>query len=134
VASAGAKVYLTALKYHEVITKGVAVLEAVFATPQDLKEKLGYDPGSISGTSHAGSPDQIQSATGVNGHIAILAASHALSAAVGWAKKKLGLAEDAGDLEQLAEAIAAMLAAVAEEFGLAQPPDAAAILERLRAL
>lgn len=134
VVSAGAKVYLTALKYHEVITKGVAILEAVFDTPQDMKEKLGYDPSTTSATSHAGSPDQIKAATGISGHIAILAASHALAAAVTWAKKKLGLAEGAGDLEQLAEAVAAMLAGVAEEFGLATPPDAGAILERLRAL
>lgn len=134
VVKVGARIYLFGLKHHDAITKGVAVLEAVFDTPQDMKEKLGYDPTMTSGTSHAGSSDSVKSSLGVSGHIVILAASHALAKAVGWLKKQLGAAEATGDLDALAEVIAGMLGIVAEEFGLAKPPDGPAVAAKLREL
>jgi hypothetical protein len=134
VVKAGARIYLFALGHHDTIVKGVAVLEAVFDTPQDLKEKLGYDPSTSAGTSHAAAHDSIKSATGISGHIVILAASHAMAKAVGWLKKQLGASEAAGDLDALAEVIAGMLAIAAEEFGLATPPDGPAVAAKLREL
>lgn len=136
--TAAAKVYARLVQATPAILKVIDLAGAVIDTPEDMK-RWGYNP-TTTGPTATGAQGQhgdwFHAHFGVSTHLAATLATAVLSKALVAAKRKLGLAEgEAGDaFDAAGELLAAVLKDLAGEYGLATPPDAAAIAARLRAL
>jgi len=133
--TAAAKAHIALTKLTPAMLKATSVMEGIFDTPDDMKSKFGYNPSSL-GTHHD-MADPVKSATGVSAHLAGQIAAHVLARGLVYVKQRLAGARhesDGGDVyDALGAVVHEAVAAVAAEFGLAAPPEAAGVAARLRA-
>jgi hypothetical protein len=140
------KVKRAARAVHEKLvlaTPAFLKLQGLFERLENLDDlrTLGYQP-VLSGVAGHGTPDALREATGVGGTLGARLAAHVLARVVSWMRKGLtadeavGKAlEEAGDpLAECGALIADALKLLAEEFGLGDTPDAAAVADALGAM
>jgi hypothetical protein len=101
------------------------LLGGVLDTPDDLKNKFGYNPSISSGHGSA-IQDPVREQLGISTHLAATIATHVLSAGIAFARKKLAGKTSESAPAGLAELLAELFGILADEFGL-EKPDAAAI-------
>ena len=104
-------------------------------TPEDMK-RIGYNPATA-GTQQNATGNVLQDAgVPLTPYQFVNLCTTVLPGVVSWVKGKVGggSATESDDIDALAELLHGLLAGLAEEFGFAAPPDAAAIAANLRAL
>jgi len=104
-------------------------------TPEDL-QKIGYNPATAGADAQkTGNPLQ-DAGIPLTPYQFVNLCTTVLPGVVSWVKGKLGggSAAESDDIDALAELLHDLLASLAEEFGFAAPPDAAAIASNLRGL
>lgn len=112
----------------------IAAAGMLIDTPDDLK-KLGYNPATAGSDSQRVADPLKDSGIPLTTYQAVNLVTTVLPAAIAWVKGKIkGGQSESDDLEALAELLHQMFAAIAEEFGLTAPPDAATIANNLRSL
>lgn len=124
-----AKVHLKLTAATPAVMKAMSLLDGVLTTGDDLK-KFGYEPMGVAG--QHGSADALKNATGISAQVATTIASHVLSRAAVWAKKKLTEDATGADWDGLAQVMCEVFAAVNESLGLEGLPDAADVAAKLR--
>ncbi len=144
-ATVAAKAYTRLVSATPAALKVMAGLQAVFDVPDDLRKSFGYNPtvsagGGGQGDSTPTTHDPLRAlltehvGAGVSTHLACTVASHVLSRASLWARKKL-TGKDAGDgWTDAAELIAEVLTETNAALGLDGVPDVAAIAAGLKEL
>lgn len=121
--------------YQRMVLATPAVMElipAVLDTPEDFA-KIGFNP--VPGSGRAGISDPVFQATGVSAHMAASIASHVLSRAFVWAKRKVSgqthMAES-NPFREAAEFLAGLYEVVAKETGLTIDANSDTIEKALR--
>jgi len=104
-------------------------------TPEDMK-KIGYNPATAGADAQKTGNVLQDAGIPLTPYQFVNLCTTVLPGVVGWVKGKLGggSAAESDDIDALAELLHGLLAGLAEEFGFAAPPDAAAIAANLRAL
>jgi hypothetical protein len=104
-------------------------------TPEDM-QKIGYNPATAGADAQKTGNVLQDAGIPLTPYQFVNLCTTVLPGVVSWVKGKLGKssAAESDDIDALAELLHGLLAELAEEFGFAAPPDAAAIAANLRAL